>query len=357
MADAIWAVLDAHVAGGRVPGYAAAVRVRGESFVRAAGEVGEDTLFRIASVTKPIGAVLTLSLIEEGVLALDDPVARWLPEAAAPRVLVAPDAELDETVEAVRPITVRQLLTMTCGWGAVLSDTPLRRAMLAAGVYSGALGHDMTADAFVAGVCALPLAFQPGEGWLYDTPMNLLGILLMRATGRSLSSLLEERVFGPLDMTDTAFCGPAERLATAYKRSGDGLAVLDPPDGVFSRPPAFEELNGGLVSTVGDVFRFFCAMADGELLTAESRALMVTDALTPEQRTQAFPIIEAGGSWGLGTGLYPGGAWGWEGGTGTTAHVDPVHDAVGVLLTQRMMQEPRDAYPEFWEAVAHEALR
>jgi CubicO group peptidase (beta-lactamase class C family) len=345
-----WQVVDTKVESGRIPGYVGAVRIRGETSVRAVG-MGEDALFRIASVSKPIGAVLTLSLIEDGVLGLDDPVAEWLPEAAAPRVLVRPDAPLDETVAAARPITIRQLLTMTAGWGAILAPTPVQAEMFARGVYSGALGHDMEADEFVARVCSLPLSFQPGEGWLYDTPMNLLGILLTRLTGRSLTELLGERVFAPLGMRDTAFFGDPARLVTAYKPTGDGLAVVDPPDGAFSRPPRFEELNGGLVSTCADVLRFFCAIADGELLTPESRALMVTDALTPEQRESGIPILDRGESWGLGTGLYPGGAWGWEGGTGTTAHVEPAHDAVGVLLTQRMMMGPDDGHPDFWEAV------
>jgi CubicO group peptidase (beta-lactamase class C family) len=251
----------------------------------------------------------------------------------------------------VRPITVRHLLTMTAGWGAILAQTPLQKEMLARGVYSSALGHEMSADAFAAGVCSLPLAFQPGEGWLYDTPMNLLGVLLMRLTGRSLTELLGERVLAPLGMRDTAFHGDPQRLATAYKGSADGLAVFDPPDRRFSRPPHFEELNGGLVSTCADLFRFFCAMADGELLADATRAAMVADALTPAQRESGFPIIDPGGSWGLGTGLYAGGGWGWQGGTGTTAHVEPAHDAVGVLLTQRVMQDPSDGHPDFWEAV------
>jgi CubicO group peptidase (beta-lactamase class C family) len=351
-------VLDGHVETNRIPGYAAAVRIGTQSEVHANGSkhiggpaMRVDTLFRIASLTKPIGGALLLSLVEEGILQLDDPIARWLPEAAEPRVLVDAAGDLEDTVPAVRPITVRHLATMTCGWGAVLSETPLQREMFARGVYSGAMGHDMAPDAFVAGVCGLPLAFQPGEGWLYDTGINLLGVLLARATGRSLSELLSERIFEPLGMADTAFYGVAERLATAYKPTQDGLAVLDPPDGYFSRAPAFEELSGGLVSSAGDLLKFFSAMADGDILTRESRAELVTDALTPELRRQGFPVLDAGVSWGLCTGLYPGGAWGWEGGTGTTAHVDPANESVAILLTQRIMRDPQDAYPDFHAAV------
>ena len=130
-----------------------------------------------------MGGALTLSLVREGVIRLDDPAARWLPELERPRVLAAPDAPLDRTVAAARPITVRHLLTMTCGWGAILSDTPLQQAMMERGVYPGPLTPPMTGDEFVARLAALPLAFQPGEGWLYDSGTNLLGVLLARATG------------------------------------------------------------------------------------------------------------------------------------------------------------------------------
>ena len=269
-------------------------------------------------------------------------------------MLVTPDAPLSDTVEAVRPITVRHLLTMTCGWGAVLTETPLQKEMFARDVYSGAMGHALSADEFVARVCSLPLAFQPGEGWLYDTGMALLGVLLTRATGSSLTDAPgRARLRARWGCADTAFHGDPSRLATAYKASGEGLAVARrrQTGGTPARPPS-RSSTAASSPPCADVFRFFCALADGELLLYASRAELVADALTPALREEGFPIIDPGGSWGLGTGLYPGGAWGWEGGTGTTAHVDPAHDAVGVLLTQRMMRDPTDAYPEFWEAVA-----
>jgi CubicO group peptidase (beta-lactamase class C family) len=140
----VWQVPDGHVASGRIPGYVGAVRIGGHIEVRAGGRravepqsalMGADTLFRIASVTKPLGGALTLSLVQDGVLALDDPIARWLPEAANPRVLVSPDAPLDRTTHVRRPITIRHLLTMTSGWGAVLEETPLQAAMMGRGVF------------------------------------------------------------------------------------------------------------------------------------------------------------------------------------------------------------------------------
>jgi len=368
----VWPVPDAQVASGRIPGYVAAARVGGQMTVRAGGRTAigtgspamqEDTLFRIASVTKPIGGALALSLVQDGVLTLDDPVARWLPEAASPRVLLSPGAPLDQTTDVTRPITVRHLLTLTCGWGAVLEETPLQAAMMERGVYPGPLTPQMSGDEFVARVAGLPLAFQPGEGWLYDTGIDLLGVLLARATGKPLSHLVAERITGPLGMTATSFGTPdTGRLATAYQPGPGGLEVLDPPDGVFAGPPRFEELSSGLVSTAPDLLRFFCAMADGgaPVLTAGAVALMTADALTSGQRQQALPIVGPGGSWGLATGVdveaaepwMAPGRWGWDGGTGTTARVDPVRGVVGVLLTQRAMTGPQDGFGDFWTAMA-----
>jgi CubicO group peptidase (beta-lactamase class C family) len=326
-------------------------------------QMREDTLFRIASVTKPIGGALALSLVQDGVVTLDDPVARWLPEVASPRVLASPGAPLDHTTDVARPITVRHLLTLTCGWGAVLEQTPLQAAMIERGVYPGPLTPQMSEDEFVARVADLPLAFQPGEGWLYDTGIDLLGVLLARAAGKPLSHLVAERITGPLGMAATGFGTPdTGRLATAYRPAPGGLEVLDPPDGMFAGPPPFEELSSGLVSTAPDLLRFFCAMADGgaPVLTAGSVALMTADALTGAQRQQALPIVGPGGSWGLATGVdveaaepwMAPGRWGWDGGTGTTAHVDPTRRIVGVLLTQRMMTGPLDGFGDFWTAMA-----
>jgi CubicO group peptidase (beta-lactamase class C family) len=374
--ERIWEAQDAHVASGRIAGYVAAVRIGGRTEVHAGGRTAiepdsppmrEDTLFRIASVTKPIGGALVLSLVEDGVFALDDPIERWLPEAARPRVLVASDAPLDETVDADRPITVRHLLTMTAGWGAVIEPTPLQAAMRERGVYPSSKIPQMSGDEFVARVADLPLAFQPGEAWLYDTPLDLLGVLVARATGKPLSALVAERITGPLGMTSTGFgTREVDRLATAYTPGDDGrLEVLDPPDGQFAGPPPFEELSSGLVSSAPEVLRFYCAMADGgaPVIGIESLQRMTADALTEEQRRGAQPVLAPGESWGMGTGVdaeaaqpwMAPGRWGWTGGSGTTAYVDPVRGTVSVLLTQREMTGPQDGFDDFWTAVAEAA--
>jgi CubicO group peptidase (beta-lactamase class C family) len=370
--EKIWELLDRQVASGRMPGYVAALRIRGDVHVRAGGRMSlapdaapmdEDAMFRIASITKPIAGALALGLVQDGLLALDDPIARWLPEAANPRVLVAPDAPLDHTVDVQRPITVRHLLTMTSGWGIALEETPLQAAMLERNVFPGPIPVRISGDEYLARITDLPLACQPGDGWRYDSGTDILSALLPRACGKPVGQLLAERVTGPLGMASTSFCtSELDRLATAYQPVPGGLEVLDPPGGAFASPPLFERLSGGLLSTAGDVLRFFCAMADGgePVLSADSVALLTADALTDEQRRQAQAFIGPGRSWGLGTALdvepvspwMARGRWGWEGGTGTTALVDPTRDTVAVLLTQRALAGPQDSFDEFWAAVA-----
>ncbi len=372
--DAIWAVTDGWLDKSRYPGYAAAVRIGGETQVRTGGRlaveadsapVTEDSLFRIASVTKPIAAALALSLMQDGVFGLDDPIATWLPEAAHPRVLVDPTGDLDQTVPAERPIVVRDLLTFTSGWGVVMQSGPLQSALVERRLFPAAIPPRLPLDELVAQLTSLPLAFQPGAGWLYHLGLDLLGALMVRATGRSVEDLLTERVTGPLGMVGTTFWArdPA-RLTTAYRPDAGGLEVIDPADGVYSRPPS-SELSSGLLSTITDVFRFFCAMADGgsPVLTADSLRAMTTDQLDETQHASAAGFLGAGEGWGLGTAVDTAadapwmapGRWGWTGGTGTTAYVDPQRGAVSVLLTQRAMEGPDDGFDDFWRAVAETA--
>jgi CubicO group peptidase (beta-lactamase class C family) len=338
MFEEIWRVADVRVDSGDTPGYVAAVRIKGETAIHAHGEMAlggppmrTDTLFRIASLTKPIGGALTLLLVEDGVLALDDPVERWVPELPG-------------------TATVRHLLTFTSGWGVSMEDTPAGRAMRELGVHPGPLTPDLTGDEFVRRLAQVPRPFAPGDGWLYDTSMDVLSVLLARATGKPVSESLRTRILDPLGMTDTAyFARDLTRLATAY---GKGEEVLDPPQGNYAAPPPFEELASGLVSTAEDLLRFFTAMADGALVDTSE---MTRDQLTDAQRAMAAPILGEGNSWGYGTGVTAAGAWGWSGGTGTTAAVDPVKDTVAVLLTQRALTGPLDGFDDFYGAVANAA--
>jgi CubicO group peptidase (beta-lactamase class C family) len=173
---------------------------------------------------------------------------------------------------------------------------------------------------------------------------------------------LADRITGPLDLTSTGFwAGDPRRLAAAYLPAEGGLEIFDPADGLSSRPPRFEGLAGGLVASAPDVLAFFCALADGgaPVLRPDSVALMTADALTAAQRAEAADFLGPGRSWGLQVGVQveaaapwdQPGRWGWDGGTGTTAYVDPDRDLVAVLLTQRGAFPGDDFLAGFWEAL------
>jgi CubicO group peptidase (beta-lactamase class C family) len=365
-------LLDAQVEAGRIPGYVAAIRAGGTTTVlcggaRAVGSAAPmepRTSFRVASLTKLFAGALALTLVEDGTVGLDDEVARWLPELAVPRVLVDPGGPLEATVPAARPITVRHLLTNTAGLGFVVQPGPLQEEMAARGVAPGPIPPALPPDEYLARVAELPLAGQPGETWNYGS--DVLSVLLARAGGRPVSELLAQRVTGPLGLGDTSFTGDPSRLATCYAPADGGLALFDPPDGAFARTPVFESLAGGLVSTATDVLTFLAALADGggPLLSAGAVATMTEDALSPAQRAAAGDFLGPGRSWGLQAGVDVAdrdepfrrrGRWGWDGGTGTSAWVDPERDLAAVLLTQRLMAGPHDEPTAFWAALAADA--
>jgi len=217
--------MAAYVERRQVPGLVTLVSRRGEVHVEAIGSMAEDavgepmrrdTIFRIASMTKPVIAAAAMILVEEARLRLDDPVDPWLPELADRKVLRAIDAELDDTVPARRPITLRDLLTLRLGLGAVMAPPgryPIQRAMAEAGV---APAHDPLAlpqDELMKGFGSLPLLHQPGEKWAYQSGSDILGVLLARATGGELGAFLRERIFAPLGMKDTGFSVPPAKLA------------------------------------------------------------------------------------------------------------------------------------------------
>ncbi|MGY1823554.1 serine hydrolase domain-containing protein [Geodermatophilus sp. SYSU D00079] len=368
--DPVRAVLQRQVDSGRLPGFVAAVRARGETVVLTGGTTAaggtapmrEDTLFRLASVTKPFAGALTLALAEDGVLGLDDPVARWLPELAAPRVLRDRSGPLTDTVPAERPITVRHLLTNTPGFGGLWDGSPLDRAVEERQIGPGPWAPPVEPDEYLRRLAELPLAAQPGEVWLYHLASDVLGVLLSRATGRPVSALLADHVTGPLGLVDTAFWTPApDRLATCHLATDAGLEEIDAPGG-FSRPPRFESLAAGLVSTAPEVLGFYAALADGgaPVLSAGAVAAMTADALSGAQRAAAADSLGPGVSWGLQVGVCveavrpwaTPGRWGWDGGTGTSAWADPARDLVAVLLTQRLWSGPDDEPVEFWQTLA-----
>jgi len=381
-------VLAGYVERGDVPGLVWLVHRRGETRVDARGTLAlgapepiqRDTIFRIASMSKPVAAVAALCLAEDCVLRLDDPVDRFLPELANRRVLARLDAALDDTVPASRPITLRDLLTFRAGFGFVLAPPgtyPIQKAIAEAGLALGPVITPLAPDEWLRRLGALPLVHQPGDAWLYHTASDVLGILIARASGRSFEAFLRERIFEPLGMDDTGFHVPAEkhaRLATAYERNpaSGALEVFDAArEGRFARPPAFQSGGGGLVSTADDYLAFCRMLLDrgahprGRILSRPSVELMTTDQLTPQQKADARPFFGDDRGWGFGCavvterrGLASVGQFGWDGGYGTSGYSDPREDLVGVLLTQRLMvdsPEPPRVFRDFWTG-AYQAL-
>jgi CubicO group peptidase (beta-lactamase class C family) len=365
-----WQLLDRQVEDGRFPGYAAAARhgdrvsyrVGGTLAVGGDRAVRPDTQFRIASLTKLVGGVLALNLIGNGVLALDDPVGRWLPELAEPRVLRTPTSELDDTVPAERPILVRHLLSFTAGIGLVLAESPIQRALAEAGLQPGAVLPRFDGDEYVARAGALPLVHQPGSTWLYHCAADLLGVLLARAAGRPVSQLLAERVTGPLGMHSTAFfVQDPSRLTTHYLPTADGLRVFDPPNGQYAQPPVFESLGAGLVSTAEDFLSFLRVFDGGTgVLDAEAVRLMTAESISPAQRAGVGRLMGPAISWGLCVGLdlaarepwMAPGRFGWNGGAGTTAYVDPSRELTAVLMTPRLMLGATGDFDDFYRELA-----
>jgi CubicO group peptidase (beta-lactamase class C family) len=374
--------MAAHVGSGEVAGLVALLHRRGETHVLTAGErslggpaMTRDTIFRIASLTKPVTAAAAMMLVEDGILGLDNPVDPILPELADRRVLRSIDAPLEDTVPAARPITLRDLLSQRFGLGAIMvwpSEHPIQFAMEERGVAPGPLLFEGTPEEYLRRLGELPLVHQPGDGWLYDTGMTVAGILVARAAGKSLGEVLKERIFDPLGMADTGFFVPPEkigRLATFYRKDHEAgrLVVFDEAEGGrFSTAPRFEAGNGGLVSTVDDYLAFYRMMLAGgvhdgrRLMSEASVAEMRRDHLTAKQRASAELFLEGEKGWGLGMAValretamgQPPGTFGWNGGYGLDGYTDPENDLIGLLFTQRMMDspEPPPHFGDFWRA-------
>ncbi len=383
-------VLAGHVESGKIPGLVALVSRGEETHVEAIGTMRHDggapmrrdTIFRMASTTKPVAVAAAMVLLDECRLRLDDPVDPWLPELADRQVLKRPDGPLDDTVPARRPITVRDLLTSTFGLGVDMTamGSPMMAALFEQGVY----GQEWILpapepDEWMRRLGTLPLMYQPGERWQYNISNDVLGVLVARVTGQSFETFLRERIFDPLGMKDTAFHVPADkihRLPPLYApdpQTGEFIVADKVEGGHHSQPPAFQSGGGGLDSTVDDYHAYFRmllnkGMHDGRrILSRPAVELMTTNRLPPEQHTAlqawARSVVHLAhgtgqhGGWGFGMtvrtyrGDYaPIGQFGWDGGTGTTTYADPENQLVGILLTQTGMSTPDSsrAIHDFW---------
>lgn len=369
-AETLLRTVRPHIDAGRVPGAVVGVLRDGATTLSAAGTstpggptpLTVDTPVRISSMTKPIMALLTLALAEDGALALADPITRLVPELAGQRVLrrledpvpegsSRDDPALRTTVPAERPATVEDLLTLRLGFGAVPEGPcPTYDAAGDAGLGTGPPDPSLplTPDEWVQTFATLPLLDQPGSTWRYDLSYALLGVVLARAAGAPLDEVLRARVLAPLGMHATGFVAPPGALPPCFVRDGDALTVLDGShDSRWSRQPRFPDARGGLLSTAADLLRFAQALLGGGdgVVSRAAVVAMTTDHLTSEQRhaPSAAPFLDGSG-WGYGVQVSAPGAgsgvraprYGWAGGLGTLWYSWPEQGAAAVLLTQVM---------------------
>ena len=380
--EAIASAITAPVAAGELAGAAALVWRKGQD-VRAAmvgrrdlssgAPIERDTIFRIASATKPVTTVAALMLLDEGRFELDEPITACAPELAQMRVLRDPEGPLDDTVAAERPITFRDVLTHRAGltYGE-LHRGPIRFAL--ADRLGRQMDNDLTPGEWITRLGTLPLVDQPGAGFHYGSSTDLLGFLIARLEGVSLGTLLKRRVFEPLGMRDTGFFVPAEKR---HRRAGlcgfdsDGsltpLPIAPGGNALEERPAdmSFESGGQGLWSTVDDYLSFARqllgdAVNGASLLRPETRALMTSNQLTPEQRVAARlfgqSIFAEGHGYGMGVAVVMEpdkadalrcrggvGTIGWPGAYGSWWQADPNDGSVLIFMAHSMADLPQMA--------------
>lgn len=306
-----------------------------------------DTVFRIMSMTKPIVSVAAMTLVEENRLRLTDPVSTYIPAFAKQQIYVGGDGNGMVTAPAKRQVQVRNLLMHTSGLTYGLSAHPVDQLHRQRKVY--AQMHQSLAD-FAEAAAAMPLMFEPGTQWNYSISTDVLGYIIELVSGRRLGDVLQERVLGPLGMTETGFLlrgDQAARLITCYRQAPDGQSLLAVPD---MRPDMYRNADiphsggGGLVGTADDYLRFAAMLLNGgeldgvRILGPETVKLMRTNLLpaaVTEQRDSGFGL-------GFGVDLHTGargqyageGSFHWSGANRTHFWVDPTHRIVGLSMTQ-----------------------
>lgn len=384
-------VLARHVDSGKIPGLVALASRNGEVHVEALGTMRHDggapmrrdTIFRMASTSKPVAMAAAMILLDECRLRLDDVVEQWLPELADRRVLKQVDGPLEDTIPARRPITVRDLLTSTFGLGVDFTSlgTPIMNA-----IFENNLALNVPPmpdpDEWMRRLGELPLMHQPGEHWQYNISNDLLCVLVARVTGQSFEMFLRERILDPLGMKDTGFHvpeGKIDRLPPLYApdpQNGEFIVWDEAKGGLHSQPPAFQSGGGGLSSTVDDYHAYFRMLLNHgmhgseRILSRSAVQLMTTNRLTPEQQAARNAMatnnvhVSFGqgqhGGWGFGMAVRtyrgdyaPIGQFGWDGGSGTTTYADPDNQLTGILLTQVGLSVPNSArlIHDFWTMV------
>ena len=328
-----------------------------------------DDIFRIYSMTKPVTSVATMILVEEGKVALDDPLSKFVPEFAGVKVFAAGG----ERVAADGPITVEHLLTHTSGLSyGFFGDS----AVDALYVESNPLAAAEGLDDFARRIAELPLVASPGTRWNYSVSTDILGRIVEVASGQPFDAFVKERILDPLEMTDTAFWvaeDKRDRFMANYAKPGDALVVADSPtDGEYTSPPNFPSGGGGLTSTASDYIRFAQMLLEGgtlgdvRILGAETVAKMrenrLPDALVP---IELGTFMSPGYGFGLGFAVMMdesaspepdnNGVYRWAGAANTFFWIDPEAELVGMVWTQFMPFAAYDIEREF-QTLVYEAL-
>ena len=365
LAPALQGVVDSGALAGAVTllwrnGEIADVTVVGKADIANNRPMRRDTLFRIASMTKPVTTVAALMLMEEGRLKLDDPITKWAPEFADMQVLKDAQGPVDQTYPAPRDITIEDLMTHRAGLAYGFTSTgPIAYAHQEA--LGDVLNSDTPPDAWMKALGGLPLSYPPGERFHYSHATDVLGFLVGRIAGMPFRDFLMQRIFGPLGMVDTDFYIPVEkrdRAAVVYRYDEKTSSLKPVPFKLYDAPPNFTGGGGGLVSTADDYLKFARMLlnkgeADGvRLLKPKTVELMITNRLTDKQRAIPFMGIPfwMGQGFGLGLsvitdaekqawmGVGTNGAFSWPGSFGTWWRADPAENMIMLYLIQNSME-------------------
>ena len=330
--------------------------------------VKDDTIFRLYSMTKPITSVAFLMLVEEGRVALDEPVHKYIPEWKNLGVFQAGTLPAFLTRPPSRPMLIVDLLRHTSG----LTYGFQQRSNVDAAYRELKLGEVEkagTLQSMIDDLAKLPLDFSPGEAWNYSVSTDVIGYLIGKISGKPFEQFLVERIFDPLGMTDTGFFVPASkahRLAACYSADGKGGMTLqdDPAESSFLSAPSLVSGGGGLCSTAADYLAFCRALLNrGELggvrlIGPKTLALMTTNHLpggrdlTEMSRSMFSEATYAGVGFGLGVSvtmnpsqtLIPGsaGEYAWGGAASTAFWIDPAEELIAIFMTQLL---PSSSYP------------
>jgi len=361
---------------GRIPGGMTLVGRRGKvayfdtygSMDLEAGKpLAEDTIFRIYSMTKPIVSIALMTLYEQGLFQIDDPVSKYIPQLKGLKVFAGGTAEAPILRDAEREMTIRDVLGHTSGLGRGRGNDHAVYQMYANVGLPHSAGHQGTLESMMESLGKLPLVFDPGKHWLYSIATDVVGRLIEVLSGQRLDVFLRERILTPLDMPDSGFDVPESqwhRLAACYAPGSDGKLALDdaPATSHYRLQHDFLSATGGMVSTMRDYARFARMLANGgelegvRIIGPRTLSFMATNHLADNKDMAAMnyggysEISRWGQGFGLGFSVLMDpvaagtvgtvGEYGWSGAAGTTFFISPGEDMFVVFMTQLMRAQP-----------------